>query len=40
MSYGSRRRRRNDGKGKYIALLLPLCLLLIFAIGLIVKQIF
>ncbi len=37
MSYGSRR-RRNDGKGKYIALLLPLCLLLIFAIGLIVRQ--
>ena len=38
MTYGERRRRRNDGKGKYIALLLPLCLLLIFAIGLIVKQ--
>ncbi len=37
MSYGSRR-RRNDGKGKYIALLLPLCLLLLFAIGLIVKR--
>lgn len=38
MSYGSRRRRRNDGKGKYIALLIPLCLLLIFAIGMIAKR--
>ncbi len=37
MKYG-RKRRRNSGMGKYIIVLLLLCILLIFAIGLIVKR--